>query len=261
MERTFSTYLNEQPYFGAKLPNGWKRVSSGDASSPYFYTYMGTNATLTPPEINFIQAYNILRQNPISDERVIVLDIPENCPIVEIVRNIYSMSEVKLEPGKWNQGVTKYDTFKDVLPMFCKLANDAGAKVIVPTEIDFEPSLNRALAEIAKAFLSKGEESLKSDFGVHCDTGTSINVPAWTILFYITKGMFQGGGLSIYPWSFTEYSGENPISPFAENNGIRAVIMRGDVKHKPEGIIGLGADCERGVVIFQLPAPNRLHLK
>ena len=37
--------------------------------------------------------------------------------------------------------------------------------------------------------------------------------------------------------------------------------MRGDVKHKPDGIIGLGSDCERGVVIFQLPAPNRLHLK
>lgn len=42
MERTFSTYLNEEPYFGAKLPNGWKRVSSGLVSSPYFYTYMGT---------------------------------------------------------------------------------------------------------------------------------------------------------------------------------------------------------------------------
>ena len=73
--------------------------------------------------------------------------------------------------------------------------------------------------------------------------------------------MFQGGGLLIYQWSFSDYSGENPISPFAENNGIRVVIMRGDVKHKPEGIIGLGADCERGVVIFQLPAHNRLHLK
>jgi len=201
---------------------------------------MGTNATWTPPEINFIEAYNIVRQNPISDKLVIVLDIPENCPIVEIVRNIYSVSEVKAEPGKWNQGETKYDTFKDVLPIFCKLANDAGAKVS----------------------LSKGEKSLKANFDAHCDTGTSINVPVWTILFYITKGVFQGGGLTIYPWSLSEYSGqENPISPFAENNGIRAVIMRGDVEHKPEGIIGLGADCERGVVIFQLPAPNRLHLK
>lgn len=260
MERKFSTYLNEEPYFGAKLPNGWKRISSG-VSPPYFYTYMGKNTTWTPPEINFIEEYNIVRQNPISDKLVIVLDIPENCPIVEIVRNIYSMSEVKAEPGQWNQGETKYDTFKDVLPMFCKLANDAGAKVIVPTEIDFEPRLNRAVAEVAKATLSKGEESLKSNFGVHCDTGTSIDVPAWTILFYITKGMFQGGGLSIYPGSFSEYSGENPISPFTENNGIRVVIMRGDVDHEPEGIIGLGADCERGVVIFQLPAPNRLHLK
>jgi hypothetical protein len=261
MERTFSTYLNEEPYFGAKLPNGWKRVSSGDTSSPYFYTYMGTNATWTPPEINFIEAYNIIRQNPISDELVFVLDIPENCPIVEVVRNIYSMSEVKAEPGKWNQGETKYDTFKDVLPMFCKLANDAGAKVIVPTEIDFKPELNRAIAEVAKA-IPKSGESLEEIFIAHCDTGTSISVPAWTILFYITKGMFQGGGLSIYPYSKNVYSGEeNPISPFSENNGIRVVIMRGDVKHKPEGIIGLGADCERGVVIFQLPAPNRLHLK
>ena len=259
--QSFSTYPDEEPYFGANLPNGWRRINRGDVLFPYFYTYMGSSARWEPPEINFIEGYNIVRQNPISDKLVIVLDIPENCPIVEMVRNIYSMSEVKAEPGAWNQGETKYDTFKDVLPMICKLANDAGAKVIVPTEIDFKPRLNRAVAEVAKA-VPKSEESLDEIFMAHCDSGTSISVPAWTILFYITKGMFQGGGLEIYPRSKNEYSGEeNPISPFSENNGIKVIIMRGDVTHKPEGIIGLNEDCERGVVIFQLPAPNRLHLK
>ena len=242
----FYTYLNEEPYFGAHLPNGWKRIRHGVLPSQYFYMYKDGKATWTPPEINFIEQYKIVRQNPISDKKAIVLDIPEDCPIVDIVRNIYSKSVVKAEPGVLNQGEIKYDTFKDVLPMICKMANDAGAKVIVPT--DFEPRLNCA---VAKAVLS----NYKKRLDVHYASRTSINVHDWNIFFYIIEGSFEEGGLSIYSRGIGEYSGENPILPICEN-GIRVVIKRGDVYHKTEEIVGLGEDCEYGMVIFQLPAPN-----
>ena len=244
----FHTYLNEEPYFGAHLPNGWKRIRRGLLTSEYFYIYKDGKATWTPPEINFIEQYKIVRQNPISDKNVIVLDIPENCPIVEIVRNIYSKSVVKSELGVWNKENTNYDIIKDYLPMICKMANDSGAKVIVPTET----GLNCA---VAKAVLSKYKKSLDPNFDLHHDSRTSINMPSWKIFFYITEGRFEEGGLSIYSRGKGEYSGENPISPICEN-GIRVVIMKGDVYHKTEGIVGLGEDCECGFLIFQLPASN-----
>ena len=247
----FHTYLNEEPYFGTNLPKGWKRIRHGVFPSQYFYIYKDGKATWTPPEINFIEQYKILRQNPISDKKVIVLDIPEYCPITEIVRNIYSKSIVKAEPGVCNQGNINYDIIKDVLPMFCKMANDAGAKVIVPTETDFEPRINLAVGEVYKAVLSKYKKSLV----VHHESRTSINMPSWKIFFYITQGSFEEVGLSIYSRGRGEYSGENPISPICEN-GIRVVIIKSDVYYKTEEIVGLGEDCECGFLIFQLPALN-----
>ena len=247
----FHTYLKEEPYFGANLPNGWKRIRSGLFPSQYFYIYKDGKATWTPPEINFIEQYKIVRQNHISDKKVIVLDIPEYCPIVEIVRNIYSKSIVKAESGVWNQGNINYDIIKDYLPMFCKLANDAGAKVIVPTETDFELGLNSVVAEVTKGVLSKYKKNLDPNYH---DSRPFINMPpSWKIFFYITQGTFEEGGLSIYSRGRGEYSGENPISPICEN-GIRVVIIKSDVYHKTEGIVGLGEDCECGFLIFQLPA-------
>lgn len=107
--------------------------------------------------------------------------------------------------------------------MFCKLANDAGAKVIVPTETDFEIGLNCA---ITKGVLSKYKKSLDPNYH---DIRSFINMqPSWKIFFYITQGRFEEGGLSIYSRGRGEYSGENPISPICEN-GIRVVIIKSDV--------------------------------
>ena len=100
----------------------------------------------------------------------------------------------------------------------------------------------------------KDKNFLKPKFQLHRDYKTSIDVYAWTILFYITKGFFNGGGLVIEQEADNEYTGENPISPFCEN-GIRAVIMRSDVLHIPVGISALSEMCERGVIVFQLPQP------
>ena len=176
----------------------------------------------------------------IFDGDVVALKPPEICPLQRRIEDIYRLTGGLVQPGVWSQKPLEFEIFGDLVDELCDFMRAAGADISVPVEKDFERSINLALAEVTKAVGVVGEVTTPN-FGVHHDNHTGVSCDVWTLIFYVCCTAV-GGGLEIF---------ETRDSRFATVACSGAVVIKGDVWHRPESIFGEG---ERGAVIFQFPA-------